>query len=216
MVFLSSQLFLLLLLLCRPATFPKPKAATALLRPILNITIPAGFNPAENIVEMQLQGSWSKGVTGDTKAVLPAPPIGGVALMRDGQVLAYTFPSELLGNNSDVDGNFYYGATWVNVGLPLNGTVEVWAGMQVSLGPTRWQLLILMPSNMPPMLSMYRSAAEHIPTKAHTGQITYRDSVFYPLLHILKAHHMYKRCSGLPGIASLCKLAAVWVRHNRL
>ena len=38
--------------------------------------------------------------------------------MRDGQVLAYTFPSEVLGNKTDVDANFYYGASWVNVGLP--------------------------------------------------------------------------------------------------
>ena len=61
--------------------------------------------------------------------------------MRDGQVLAYTFPSEVLGNKTDVDANFYYGASWVNVGLPLNGTVEVWAGMQVR-HQNPWEMLL--------------------------------------------------------------------------
>jgi hypothetical protein len=111
----------------RRVSFGAPRAANAVLRPIFNFTIPPGFNPSTSTVDMVLSGSWKPTASGASSKV---PPLGGVALMKDGRVLAATFPSEYLGNGTAAAGNFYYGATWNNLGLPTSGTVEVWAGMQ--------------------------------------------------------------------------------------
>jgi hypothetical protein len=120
-----------------PRTFtPAPVQPTATsaaakpgMAPILNFTAPPNFNAEENMVEMWLTGQWDN-ATADTGGAprAAAPPIGGVALMRRGKVLAYTFPSD---EATAKGGKFFYGAVWKNVGLPADGgVVEVWAGMQ--------------------------------------------------------------------------------------
>lgn len=109
-----------------PRTLAGSKAAGA--APILNFTAPPNFNPDQNMVEMWLTGEWEGGANATGPPAGVAPPIGGVALMRNGQVLAYTFPSD----EASTKGSFFYGAVWQNVGLPADGgVVEVWAGVQV-------------------------------------------------------------------------------------
>lgn len=106
--------------------------------PVLNFTAPRSFNPEANQVEMWLAGSWENatsggsggsggGANGSAPAPAPPVPVGGVALVRNGQVLAYTSPSAQLARG----GRFFYGAVWQNVGLPADGgVVEVWAGLK--------------------------------------------------------------------------------------
>lgn len=114
---------------------PAPSASKPAMAAILNFTAPPNFNPAENMVEMWLTGQWDNSSAANASATPSAPPagtpaipIGGVALVRNGKILAYTFPSD---EAKAEGGTFFYGAVWQNVGLPSDGgVVEVWAGMQ--------------------------------------------------------------------------------------
>jgi hypothetical protein len=115
----------------QPATAQQAAAKPAMV-PILNFTAPPNFNPKANQVVMWLSGQWDSAANSSTAAAAaPAAagsPVGGVALMRHGQVLAYTFPSD---EAKAQGGTFFYGAVWKNIGLPVDGgVVEVWAGAQ--------------------------------------------------------------------------------------
>jgi hypothetical protein len=119
-----------------PRTLAGPPAqaqAAAKMVPILNFTAPPNFNPEANQVVMWLSGQWaanrSSGAAVPTGGAASATaPVGGVALMRHGQVLAYTFPSD---EAKAQGGTFFYGAVWKNIGLPADGgVIEVWAGAQ--------------------------------------------------------------------------------------
>jgi hypothetical protein len=113
----------------RSFSAPADAAGKPVMAPILNFTAPPNFDPQQNMVEMWLTGQWDNTTGNSDGAVAPANAnIGGVALMRGGQVLAFTFPSD---EAKARGGEFFYGAVWRDVGLPSDGgVVEVWAGMQ--------------------------------------------------------------------------------------